>query len=363
MEATLPQASGGTQRTLPLMVGICTGILLVVALSLGRVVFAPLAFSIFVIAMVWPLQAALQRVVPKILALALAVAVTVLVIGGFASVIVWAFSRVGRFVANDSARLQALYVQGDQWLEAKGIALGSALSDTFNVRWALRLAQQFTGVVSRSLSFSLIVLTYVCLGLLEADGTARKLQSMPGRGASILLSGGVSASAKLRRWMLVRTQMSVMTGVVTGLFIVICGLPLAPELGVVAFVLNYIPVIGPLVATVVPGLLAMLQFESVQAGLFIMMSLNFLQFLIGSYLEPIVAGNVLSISPFVMLLTVFFWTFLWGIGGAFIGIPITIVMLTFLEQDEGTRWIAVLLGRPLSARDVAAGSSSSTELA
>ncbi|WP_420882151.1 AI-2E family transporter [Rhizobium gallicum] len=66
--------------------------------------------------------------------------------------------------------------------------------------------------------------------------------------------------------------------------------------------------------------------------------------MIGSYIEPRVAGNTLGISPSLVLFSVFLWTFLWGIFGAFIGVPITIAVLAFCTQFASTRWIAELLG-------------------
>ena len=68
-----------------------------------------------------------------------------------------------------------------------------------------------------------------------------------------------------------------------------------------------------------------------------------IQFLIGNYLEPIIAGKALAISPFVMLFAFFFWDFLWGMPGAFIGLPVTIALFTVCEQNLSTRWIAKLL--------------------
>jgi AI-2 transport protein TqsA len=70
------------------------------------------------------------------------------------------------------------------------------------------------------------------------------------------------------------------------------------------------------------------------------------QFVIGSYIEPRVSGSALSVSPFIVLLSVFFWTWMWGLFGAFIGVPITIAILTFCAQHPSTVWIAELFGDP-----------------
>ena len=143
--------------------------------------------------------------------------------------------------------------------------------------------------------------------------------------------------------MLVRSAMSVLTGLVMWVFALLAGLELATAWGVIAFVLNYIPFIGPLVATVFPTLFAIAQFESWELAVIVFVCLNLIQFLIGSYFEPRFAGAALSISPFLMLFAVFFWAFLWGIPGAFIGVPIVIAVLAFCEEHESTRWMATLL--------------------
>jgi len=77
-------------------------------------------------------------------------------------------------------------------------------------------------------------------------------------------------------------------------------------------------------------------------GLFI--GLNLVQFIVGSYIEPRVAGAALSISPVLILLSVFLWANLWGAFGAFIGVPISIAVLTFCSLHPSWRWLAELLG-------------------
>jgi AI-2 transport protein TqsA len=327
------------------MVGVGTAILVATALYLAAPVFAPLAFALFIIAMIWPVQARLQARLPKLVALAVSMLATVFVIGAFAWMISWGFSRVGRYVVADATRFQALYGQLTEWLEGHGIEVASIWAEHFNVRWVLSVFQEVTTRINGTLSFSVVVLIYVILGLLEVDSIARKLRAMQrGEAGQRLVNGAADTGRKLRRYMLVRSLMSVMTGVFVWLFVLLCGLPLATEWGVIAFVLNYIPFIGPFVATILPTLFAVAQFDAWQGAILVFAALNLIQFLIGSYLEPLIAGTVLSISPFLVLFSVFFWTFLWGISGAFIGIPIVIAILTLCEQYPSSRWVAELFG-------------------
>ena len=92
------------------------------------------------------------------------------------------------------------------------------------------------------------------------------------------------------------------------------------------------------------------QFESWQMAVFVFLGLNIIQFAIGSYLEPRFSGTALAVSPFLIVFTVFFWTFLWGIPGAFIGVPVTMAILTVCELGSSSRWIATLCrGRSATA--------------
>jgi AI-2 transport protein TqsA len=152
-------------------------------------------------------------------------------------------------------------------------------------------------------------------------------------------------AARLQTYMLVRFGMSVLTGLGFWVFAAADGLELQREWGVIAFVLNFIPFIGSFVATLLPTLFAAAQFESLYSALFVFIGLNLLQFVIGSYIEPRVAGTAVSVSPFMVLFAVFFWGMLWGIGGAFIGVPILIALATVCASHPAAHPIAVLLRR------------------
>jgi AI-2 transport protein TqsA len=310
-------------------------------------VFAPLVLALFIMAIIWPLQHRLQLHMPKLVALAITIVITIVVGLAFASLAVWAFGRVGRSFVTDAGRYQALYGNAVRWLEGHGIEVAGLLAEHFNVGWLLRAAQKITGRINTTLSFWLIALVYVLLGLLEVDDTRRRIEALSNRTAARVLLDGVAASAiKFRKYLLVRTQMSVVTGLLVGAFAWIAGLQFAAEWGVIAFVLNYMPFIGPFIATLFPTLLAMTQFESWETVLGIFVCLNIIQFVVGSYVEPRVSGSVLSISPFVVLFAIFLWTFIWGLFGTFIGVPIVLAILAFCEQHPSSRWLADLLGGP-----------------
>ena len=326
------------------MLALCTAVLVFAGLYFARSIFAPVAFALFVIAIVWPLQRTLETRIARLLALVATLAATLLVVTVLGYLIVWAFGTVGRWLIENALRLQALYMQWTDWLEQHGILVTSFLIENFNAGWLIRAVQEIGGRLQGLLTFVLITFVFTALGLLEVDIARKNIESLRNKEAArTILQASTLIADKFQRYMLVRSAMSVLTGLVVWAFALLAGLELATAWGVIAFVLNYIPFIGPLVATVFPTIFALVQFGSWQLAAIVFLALNLIQFLIGSYLEPRIAGAALSLSPFVVLFAVFFWAFLWGIPGAFIGVPIVIAALTLCEQRESTRWIAALL--------------------
>jgi AI-2 transport protein TqsA len=315
------------------------------AATAAQTVVAPLAAALLTVAIIWPLHARLEDHLPRFLALAISVVVIVACFAAFGSLAAWAFGRVARWIVAETGRFQGVYTQFTAWLEGHGIAIAGVWAEHFNASWLLRTAQGITNRLNTTVSFWLIVFVYVFLILLEVRDFQRKAENLSNRElGQLLLRGTAQTAAKLRRYMLVRTQMSLATGLLVWGFAHLIGLQLAAEWGVIAFVLNYIPFIGPFLATTFPTIFASAQFETWYPVLGLFIALNLVQFIVGSYIEPRVAGAALSISPALILLSVFLWANLWGPFGAFIGVPISIAVLTFCSLHPSSRWLAELLG-------------------
>lgn len=339
--------SANTPALLLIYAGILAAIAIATSLYLATSVFAPVACALFIIALAWPLQDALQQRIPRLLALAIVMCVIVIVFLAFASTVAWGFSRIVRALIAEAPRFQSLYDQASVWLESHGIVIDGMWAEHFNVRWLVGTLQSVTGRVNTTVTFWLVVAVYVILGMLEVRAIEGKIRAlMRSNAARVLIEGSRATAERFRRYMMIRTWMSLATGITVWALATLSGLALAPEWGVIAFALNYIPFIGPFIATVFPTFYALGQFESWQAALLVFACLNVIQFVIGSYIEPRVSGSALAVSPFIVLLSVFFWTWMWGLFGAFIGVPITIAILTFCAQHPSTQWIAELLGDP-----------------
>ena len=300
----------------------------------------PVAFSLFLIALVWPLQRRLQVVLPQVISVLITAAVVLLAIGGGGWLVVWGFGEIAQWVIANAARLQGLYMHAAELLERRGLYAAELFAEQVNVLRLVQVLRAIGGSLQSVLSFCIVTLVFVILGLLEVEPLGRRLRR---DGDTAGLDTTAEIAARLQTYMLVRFGMSALTGTAFWAFAAIYGLELQREWGVIAFVLNFIPFIGSFVATLLPTLFAAAQYGSLYTALVVFIGLNLLQFVIGSYIEPRLAGTAVSISPFMVLFAVFFWGMLWGIAGAFIGVPILITLATVCARYRPSRPIAVLL--------------------
>jgi len=127
------------------------------------------------------------------------------------------------------------------------------LSERFDVMWLVRLFQTLIGHINTLFGFAVLAFVFMMLALLETGDFRERLAiaSKQAKGPDFA-EVGKAVAAKFRKYMLVRTQMSALTGLAVWGFALVSGLELAPAWGILAFVLNYVPFIGSFVATLCP---------------------------------------------------------------------------------------------------------------
>jgi AI-2 transport protein TqsA len=326
------------------MLLVSTVIIVLAALSWGELVFAPAAFAVFIVMVVWPMQAWLQQRLPRMLAMLITIVVTLVVIAFLILLFAWGISVIGQWLVGNASRFQTIYQTAIDWLEGHGVVLAGALSDTFNMGWVVRFVQSLAARLNGLAGFATLVFAFAVLGLLEVEDLASRLRKAGGRFGGIdLLAAGRETAGHFGKYMLVRSIASVTTGAAVWLVAWMVGLEHPAAWAAIAFTLNYIPFLGPLVATLLPTVFALLQFESLQVAILVLVALTVVQFIIGSYLEPVFTGSTLSISPFAVMFVVFLWSMLWGLTGAFIGVPVLVAVMTVCRQIPSMRWLTVML--------------------
>lgn len=140
-----------------------------------------------------------------------------------------------------------------------------------------------------------------------------------------------------------KTLVSLLTGVIGYVFLLIMGVEAAFFWAFLMFVLNYIPTFGSLIATLFPAVFSLLQFGEITPFLIILGGLGAIELAIGNVLEPRIMGKSLNLSPLVTILALVVWGVIWGITGMLLSVPITVIMVIIFSHFESTRPAAILL--------------------
>ena len=222
------------------------------------------------------------------------------------------------------------------------------LTDLLTPTAIMRLVTTTVNGVVNVLGRVVIVVVTLTFILLEASEIEQKVQVAFGSDAQ---PAGPFAGAgeKVTRYLLIKTIVSAFTGVTAGLLCRFVGLDFWVMWGVIAFMLNYIPTIGSILAAIPPMLLAMVQLD-VGPTLAIGSGYAVINITLGNFIEPRLMGQSLGLSPLVVFLSLVFWGWLWGPVGMLLCVPLTVMAKLVLESNEETRWLAVLLGSPREVR-------------
>lgn len=233
------------------------------------------------------------------------------------------------------------------WLKQEGVLTEE---DIATFRWQEYLASiggQFGEIVARAATFLkdvFFVLILMVFMMNEGGSFARKLTfiSTSARGPQF---GYLTRTARdIQRYLGIKTMVSAMTGLMAWGLCEIVGIDFAPLWGVTAFILNYIPAIGSLVASVPPILLALVVKGPVEATV-IASGYFFINQLWGNFLEPMMMGARFGISTLAVLLSVLFWGWLWGAVGMFLAVPLTMMVKVMLDNSSELSWLGTFLGK------------------
>lgn len=149
---------------------------------------------------------------------------------------------------------------------------------------------------------------------------------------------------KVRKYLLTKTLLNVLMGLVSAGTLALFGVDFALLWGFFAFLLNFIPNIGSVVANILPALITLLQFGAPGTAALVLVLLIVQQNLIGNVLEPRIMASGLNLSPLVVLISLVFWGWLWGIPGMILAAPLTAIIRIVCEQIPQLHLIAVLIG-------------------
>lgn len=192
-----------------------------------------------------------------------------------------------------------------------------------------------------------LIIIYLIFIFLEQRFFMRKIERVLQNGVSHdqLLKVIKSIDEDIRVYIGVKTFTSLLTAGISYLIMSYVNLDFAEFWALLIFVLNFIPSIGSIVATLLPCLQSLVQFETLTPFLVIFFAIGATQVLVGNILDPNLMGQRLNISPLVIVLSLLLWAVLWGVPGMFLGVPLMVMLIIVLYNFEDTRWVAQMLSK------------------
>ena len=240
-------------------------------------------------------------------------------------------------------KIQALVATAAAWLGDHGIEAGrEALEDLVKPAAALSFVRQIGGGLGTALAnFFLILLTVIFI-LVEASGFPHKVRQALGDRGHVLVTFH-EFSMRLKEYLRIKTLVSLMTGGTIAVWMWAVGLDFAMLWGVLAFLLNYVPNIGSIIAAVPAVLLALVALDWTGV-LLVVTGFVAVNMVFGNIIEPRMMGKGLGLSTMVVFVSLVFWGWVLGPVGMLLSGPLTMAVKIALETDPRTRWFAVLLG-------------------
>ncbi len=336
---------------------IAAAIVIVIAgMRAAAPVLAPLALAFFIAIVSLPaLQWMRRRGAPAPLAIFATVLLDAAVLAAVATVIVEAIGELRIVAPSYFTRLQELETLAAARFESWGYEVAdSPLRELANPErlfvFVANLARRLTGIFA----VAFLIVLYIVFTLVESVGLSDKLTKAFGNRRSDYLHLGRVLS-DVQHYLGLKTLVSLCTGGLIGAGAAVIGVDFALFWGFLAFVLNYIPTFGSIIAAVPAVSVALLQLgvgpASALGVVFIVVNL-----VLGSILDPIIVGRRLGLSTLVALFSLIFWGWMWGPIGLFLAVPITASAKIIMENSANLKWIAILLGpvpdeRPTNPRE------------
>jgi AI-2 transport protein TqsA len=343
-----------------LLVSLAALVVIIAGMRASADIIVPFLLAVFIAIICSPALDWLERRgLPRAAAM-VTVLVAVTTIGiGITGLVGSSLSQFTNDVPEYTERLNGYTRAVEQWLNGHGVPFDTGemrnLIDAGRVmKMAAEVFNSFGGVLTNAF---LIFLTVVFI-LFETASFAVKLHAVMDDPEDTLARLD-NVTASIKRYLAIKTMTSLLTGVVIGIGLTILGVENAVLWALLAFMLNYVPNIGSIIAAVPAVLFALVQL-GVGGALATAAVFAVVNIVIGSVLEPRFMGRGLGLSTLVVFLSLVFWGWVLGPVGMFLSVPLTMTVKIALGARESTRWIAVLLG---SGHDVAGETSATTESA
>jgi predicted PurR-regulated permease PerM len=240
-------------------------------------------------------------------------------------------------------------------IDLSGVEVRDLVDTEQIIRWATGILTTAGGLVGTAL----FIIWVVLFAASEANGFYTRLVQSLGASNPLVLRTGQFTQTMVR-YVAMRALINLITGGLVALVLLIMGIDFALLWGVLTFFLSFIPYIGIFVATVPSVVLAFAQYGLV-AAILVIVAVTVINVTAENLVAPKIIGKGLSISPLVVFLSFFFWSWVLGGPGMLLAMPLTVLVIFILQGFEETQWLAAVAGSPATPLPATEANSVETE--
>jgi len=345
------QLKDSAQSSGSAVISFAAVVVIVIGLQMAKDLLVPFLVAIFLaLITVRPMLWMQRNRVPSVLAALIIVSLIMLIMAIVGTVVGTSIADFTAALPSYQERLDTM-VQGVIDLVARAFNREEAfesVGDMIDPGWAMGLAATLLNSLTDVLTNIFLIIFTMIFILLEASTVETKVAAAFGRSTQSLKRPRVFL-ANLGRYLGIKTVVSMATGLTAGVLTWIIGLDFPLLWGMLAFLLNYVPNIGSIIAAVPAILMALVQLgpggASATAIAFVGINIVF-----GNFIEPRLMGYGVGLSPLIVFIGLVFWGWVFGPVGMLLSVPLTMTLKLALESDKRTRWIAILIGSERDAQ-------------
>ena len=334
----------GSSRAGSVLLTAAAFVVIVAGMRAAESIVVPFLLSVFIAIISAPSLFWLERKgLPRWLAMLAVIGVIIAAGVGVTVLVGTSIGEFSRDLPEYRARINAEVLPLLEWLRAKGMDVPSGgYMSHFEPGAAVQLVADLLEGFGRVLGNAFLIFLTVVFILFETASFPRKFSAVSDD-PEHALDRFAAFRENVKRYLVIKTVASLGTGVAIGLWLAVLGVDYPMLWGLLAFLLNYVPNIGSIIAAVPAVLFAAVQLGP-GAALWSAAGYLVVNVVVGSIIEPRFMGRGLGLSALVVFLSLVFWGWVLGPVGMFLSVPLTMMIKIALDSRPDTHWIAVLLG-------------------
>ena len=341
----------GDRKVVLVLIGIIAAFLLGVTLLELRTVLVPFSVALLLSFLFQPLVVYFKKKkIPTYLTLTAVLLSLALAVGLIGLVVYQSARSLTDSIDHYESRIEKVFDQAKRTVAPIAEPLGVEIEDleasqVINVAFFATVLSSGLGSFFSFLANAFMVLLFMLFILAGSGEFAAKVkQAYPPEVAERVHHVTQNITRGVRRYLAAKTFVSGLTGVLIGLTLWILGVDFPIFWGFITFVLNFIPNIGSIAAVILAFLSATLQFSTLAMPLTALACMTAIQLIVGNWVDPWVMASNLDLSPLLIIVSLIFWGWLWGIAGAVLAVPLTATIKIIFENVSGLRPLAIIMG-------------------